>query len=201
MTNKIAFAALAVSLIAAALPARAQTKGPWPGKPLADISFTYSALRANVPVGDCGCFWMRGGTGEIAIPVWRQFAAVGEVSGERKNNLPGNPGIGLSLASAMGGLRITEPYHQRWSPFAQGVFGVAHGFDSYFPGAANPTGAASSFALAAGLGLDVRLKQHLLLRVIQAEYQYMQLPNNAIDPANQQHDIRLSAGIVLRLTH
>jgi hypothetical protein len=39
------------------------------------------------------------------------------------------------------------------------------------------------------------------LRVIQAEYQYMQLPNNAIDPANQQHDIRLSAGIVLRLTH
>ena len=201
MKNKIAFAALAVSLIATALPAGAQTKTPWNGKPIADLSFTYSGLRVNVPVGNCGCFWMRGGTGELAVPVWRQVSAVVEVSGERKNNLPGNPGIGLSLASVMGGVRLTHTVHQKWSPFAQGVFGEVHAFDSYFPGPTAPTGAASSFAMATGLGLDVSIRKHLLLRVAQAEYQYMQLPNNAINPANQQHDIRLSAGIVLRMTH
>ncbi len=198
MKNKIAFAALAASLsfFATTHPVRAQDR---PDKTVADVSITYSGLRVNVPVGNCGCFWMRGGTGELAVPVWRHFSVVAEVSGERKNNLPENPGIGLSLASAMGGLRLSHPYH-RWIPFGQGVFGVAHAFDSYFPGASGPKGAATSFALATGLGLDIRMSKHLLLRPIQAEYQYMQLPNNAINPANQQHDIRLSAGVVIRLT-
>ena len=202
MRNKIAFAALAVSMgfFTAALPAQAQVKTRWPNKPAADISFTYSALHANATVGECGCFWMRGGSGELAVPLWRQFSAVGEVSGERQHRLPGDPGVGLSLVSALGGVRYTRPHHERWEPFAQGVFGVAHGFDTYFPTTPFPKGAASAFALATGLGLDVKLRKHLLLRPIQAEYQYMQLPNNGINPANQQHDYRLSAGLVLRLT-
>ena len=201
MMNKIAFAALAVSFLNAVLPASGQNKTPWPGKPVADLSFTYSALHANATVGACGCFWMRGGTGEIAIPLWRQFSAVGEVSGERQHRLPGDPGVGLSLASAMGGVRVTVPYRERFGPFAQGVFGVVHGFDTYFPTATGPKGAASSFAMAAGQGMDLRVKKHLLVRLVQAEYQYMELPNNGVRPANQQHDIRLSAGLVLRFTH
>lgn len=201
MKNYISATALAVTLIFFPYPARAQNKAPAPGKPLADISFTYSTLRVNVPVGDCGCFWMRGGSGELAVPAWRQFSVVAEVSGEREAHLPGNPGIGLSLASAMGGVRITHNLGGRWSPFGQGLFGVAHGFDSYFPDAVRPRGAATSFAMAAGLGLDVKISGHLLLRPVQAEYQYMQLPNNAVNPSNQQHDIRLSAGVVFRLTH
>ena len=198
MKNRIVFAALAVTLglLTTAYPARAQDALD---KTAAEVSITYSGLRVNVPPGNCGCFWMRGGTGELAVPVWRHFSVVGEVSGERKNNLPGNPGIGLSLASAMGGLRLTHSFH-RWRPFGQGLFGVVHGFDAYFPGASGPKGAATSFALATGLGLDVRVSKHLLLRPIQAEYQYMQLPNNATNPANQQHDIRLSAGVVFRFT-
>lgn len=202
MKCKHALAALAVTLglFAAAVPAGAQAAPARHGLPAADVSFTYSALHVNAPVGNCGCFWMRGGSGELAVPVWRQVALVGEVSGERKNNLPLNPGIGLSLASVMGGVRLTHTVHQRYSPFAQGLLGVVHGFDGYFPGSAGPTGAATSFAMAAGLGLDIKLRKHLLLRPVQAEYQYMQLPNNAINPANQQHDIRLSAGVVLRFT-
>jgi outer membrane immunogenic protein len=201
MRNKIALAALAASLssFATALPAGAQAT-PAHTLPAAEVSFTYSALRANAPVGNCGCFWMRGGSGELAVPVWRQISVVAEVSGERKNNLPGNPGIGLSLASAMGGVRLGHSFGKRYSPFAQGVVGVVHGFDGYFPGTPGPTGAATSLAMAAGLGLDMKLRQHVALRLIQGEYQYMQLPNNAINPANQQHDIRLSAGIVFRFT-
>ena len=202
MKSNVALATLAVTLglLAAARPGRAQAAAAGHTLPAADISFTYSGLRANAPVGNCGCFWMRGGTGELAVPVWRQVALVAEVSGERKNNLPGAPGIGLSLASAMGGVRLSHPFRHRWKPFAQGVFGIVHGFDGYFPGAAGPSGAATSFAMAAGLGLDVKVARHWSLRPIQAEYQYMQLPNNALNPANQQHDVRLSAGVVFRFT-
>ena len=200
MKITLVLAALAVTLGLTGLPAGAQAKNAWQGKPAADISFTYSALHVNAPVGDCGCFWMRGGSGELAVPIVRQLAGVLEVSGERKNHLPGDPAVGLSLASFLGGVRITRNSSHKWSPFAQGLVGVAHGFDSYFPGT-RPVSAASSLAMAAGLGLDIRVRKHLLIRPIQAEYQYMQLPNNAIDPANQQHDIRLSAGIVFRLTH
>lgn len=202
MKRYLTFAALAVcvTILSPVAPLRAQAVQPSSDRPVADLSFTYSTLRANVPVGDCGCFWMNGGSAELAVPVWKSFSAVLEVSGERAGNLPGNPGVGLSLASAMGGVRFTHRIRHQWSPFAQGLFGEVHAFDSYFPGA-TPTGAASSFAMATGLGLDIPLHKHLWLRPVQAEYQYMQLPNNAVNPSNQQHDIRLSAGIVLRLTH
>jgi hypothetical protein len=198
MKLHLTFAAFAVSLFTSTLVGGAENAPV--AKPMADLSITWSELRSNVPVGNCGCFWMNGGSAEFAVPAWRNFSGVIEVSGQRANHLPGVPGVGLSLASAMGGVRYTHPFHLRYEPFAQGLFGQVHGFDSYFPGIA-PSGAASSFALAAGLGLDVPVRKHLLLRLVQAEYHYMQLPNNAVDPANQQHDIRLSAGIVLRLSH
>ena len=98
----------------------------------------------------------------------------------------------------MGGLRVSRPMHTRFTPFAQGIVGGVHAFDGYFPGSTRYTTYATSLAMAAGLGLNVAVSKHLLLRPIQAEYQYMQLPNN---DQNQQHDIRLSAGIVFRITH
>ena len=34
-----------------------------------DVDVLFSTLHANAPVGGCGCFWMSGGIGEVAIPV------------------------------------------------------------------------------------------------------------------------------------
>ena len=53
-----------------------------------DASITFSELRANAPVGGCGCFWMAGGTGEISYPVWRNFSAVAEVAGHTTGHIP-----------------------------------------------------------------------------------------------------------------
>jgi outer membrane immunogenic protein len=200
MKNSLAFAVLAVCLTFAR-PANAQAAKPSTEKPAAEISITYSALHGNVPPGNCGCFWMRGGSGELTLPVWRPVSGVAEISGERLQKFPGLPTIGLTLVSYMAGPRYTHPLPHRLSPFAQALFGGVHGFDSYFPSAnGGPSGAATSFAMAAGLGLDIALRPHLLLRAIQADYHYMQLPNNALNPANQQHNIRLSAGLVFRFT-
>ena len=201
MKRSLILAVLAMCFdLSVASPARAQSRVHAAGGPVTDISFTYSALRANLPVGNCGCFWMRGGSGEIAFPLPHHFSAVAELSGERIAHLPGLPSTGLSLVSVTAGPRYTYTYRHRIEPFGQALFGAVHGFDSYFPAASGPKGAASSFAMVAGLGLDVVLRKHLLLRPVQAEYQYMQLPNNAVSPADQQHDIRFSAGLVLRFT-
>ena len=198
MTKLMTLAALAATLAA---PALAQTATPMqtqPEKTIAEVSFTYSALRANAPVGGCGCFWTRGGSAELAVPIWRFVAGVVEFSGEHTNHVPQEGTTGFSLISGMVGLRVSRPMHTRFTPFAQGLVGGVHAFDSIFPGSTRSTTYATSMAVAAGLGLDVAVAKHVLIRPIQAEYQYMQLPNNA---SNQQHDIRLSAGLVFRFTH
>ena len=42
---------------------------------------------------------------------------------------------------------------------------------------------------AAEVGFDLALNKHLLPWPAQAEYHSMQLPNNAADSVNQQHDV------------
>jgi outer membrane immunogenic protein len=162
-----------------------------------ELSYAYSALRTNAPVGGCGCFWNSGGSVELAVPLWRHFSSVAEFSGEHAGSIPGNSGTGLSLISALAGVRLTRPVNKKLVPFAQGLIGVVHAFDSYFPRSSGPATSATSFALAAGGGIDVAVSPRWLVRPVQVEYQFMQLPNNA---GNQQNDIRLSVGIVFRLS-
>ena len=161
-----------------------------------DVSATFSELHANAPVGGCGCFWMAGGTGELAIPVWRNFSAVMEAGGHTTDHIPGF-NTGLSLFYGMGGLRMRLPNLTKFQPFGQGLFGGVHGFDSYFPDRVGklPTSYDTSFALTVGGGLDVAVSRHIWIRAVQADYFYSELRNLH---GNRQNQIRLGAGIVFR---
>ena len=161
-----------------------------------DASITFSELRANAPVGGCGCFWMPGGTGELSYPVWKNFSALAEVAGHSTGNVPGF-NVGLSLVSGMGGLRIRVPNHTRFQPFAQVLFGGVHGFDSYFPAPIGklPTSYDTSFAMAVGGGLDIAVSRHVWIRALKADYNYSALRNLQGDNQNQ---LRIGAGIVFR---
>jgi outer membrane immunogenic protein len=161
-----------------------------------DTSIAFSELRANAPVGGCGCFWMAGGTGEISYPVWRNFSAVAEVAGHTTGHIP-DFNTGLSLLSGMGGVRLRAPNHTRFQPFAQALFGGVHGFDSYFPAPVGklPTSYDTSFALAVGGGLDVTISRHIWIRALKADYNYSSLRNLE---GNNQNQLRIGAGIVLR---
>jgi outer membrane immunogenic protein len=161
-----------------------------------DLSVTFSELRANAPVGGCGCFWMAGGTGELSFPLWRNFSAVIAAGGQHTNQIP-NFNTGLSLTTAMGGLRMRVPNHTKFQPFGQGLFGGVHGFDGYFPAPVGklPTSYDTSFAMAVGGGLDVAVSRHVWIRVLQADYYYSELRNVQGDRQNQ---FRLGAGIVFR---
>jgi hypothetical protein len=91
-----------------------------------DLSVTFSEMHANAPVGGCGCFWMAGGMGEFSFPLWRNFSAVIAAGGQHTDHIP-NFNTGLSLTTAMGGLRMRVPNHTRFQPFGQGLFGGVHG--------------------------------------------------------------------------
>ena len=161
-----------------------------------DLSITFSEVRANAPVGGCGCFWMAGGAGELSFPLWRNFSAVIAAGGQHTGQIP-NFNTGLSLTTAMGGLRMRVPNHTKFQPFGQGLFGGVHGFDGYFPAPVGklPTSYDTSFAMAIGGGLDVAVSRHVWIRALQADYYYSELRNVQGDRQNQ---FRVGAGIVFR---
>jgi len=160
-----------------------------------EIAVAYSYLRSNANPGQCGCFNMNGGDAQAALHVYRGLSFVADFSGENTASV-NNGGRGLSLVSFTAGPRFSFLFRRRFVPFAQGLFGVAHGFDSYFPVAAGPTGAATDFAMNAGGGLDVQIARHLGILPIEADYFFTQLPNGVNGAEN---NLRLSACLVLRI--
>ena len=138
---------------------------------------------------------MDGGSTEVAFHLYRWFSGVADLTGERSGSVNGGS-QGLSLVSYTVGPRFTYPIHHRYAPFAQALFGGVHGFDSYFPVASGPAGAANSFAVLVGGGLDLRMKPWLAIRPVQADYFLTQLTNGVND---RQNSLRLSAAVVLRL--
>ena len=186
---RIVVCTLLSSLSAAALAQRPANK--------MDTYFTLSEMRANAPVGGCGCFWLNGGLGGFSVPVWRNFSAVVEAGGHTTGHIP-NFNTGLSLFYGMGGLRMRVANHTRLQPFGQGLFGGVHGFDSYFPAPVGklPTSYDTSFALAVGGGLDVTVSKHIWIRAVQADYFYSELRNIQGD---RQHQFRIGAGVLFRV--
>jgi peptidoglycan-associated lipoprotein len=160
-----------------------------------EVSFAYSYLRSNANPGQCGCFNLNGGNAEAALHLYRGFSAVADFTGEKTASV-NNGGRGLSLISFTAGPRFSFSFHRKFAPFAQGLFGAAHGFNSYFPVTAGPTGAATDFAMIAGGGFDIRIARHVDLRPIEADYFLTRLPNGV---NGAQNNLRLSAGIVLRI--
>src|ERR1700729_2475410 len=161
-----------------------------------DAYAVYSEMRANAPVGGCGCFWMSGGHGGISLPVWHNFSGVVEVGGHTTGNIP-NFNAGLSLFYGMGGLRMRLPNHTHFQPFGQALFGGVHGFDSYFPAPVGklPTSYDTSYAATVGGGLDIGVSKHIWIRALKADYNYSSLRN--LQGANQ-NKLRIGTGIVFR---
>jgi outer membrane immunogenic protein len=174
--------------------------------PRAEVSFAYSPTEVNSPPGQCGCFFMNGVSAEGNFRTYRAYTTVVDVTATHTGQIH-NTGEPFSMLMVTGGMRLNFRFgHQRtdgWDtyhrikPFAQGLVGFAHGFDSAFPqksGFVSPS--ASSVAVLVGIGLDVKYRKHLSFRAIQADYGYTRLPNLA---GNDQNLLRISSGITIHL--
>lgn len=168
--------------------------------PRAEVSLSYSYMRANATPGVCGCFNMNGGSAELAVHAYRGVSGVFDLNGDHAGTTS-VAGQALTLLTFAGGPRFSHPFHTQsrttFTPFVQGLVGAVHGFDAPFPNSSGSTSSsATALAVLVGGGLDVSFSPRIAVRPIQADYGLTHLPNNV---NNSQNLLRLSAGVVFRL--
>jgi opacity protein-like surface antigen len=168
----------------------------------ADAGLRYSEEISNSPAGSCGCFAMQGAAadaywklGRLAHSLHLGMAADAGVENTTNVN---NAGYGLTLSAFTAGPRV-KLHVNKAHPFAQALFGVAHGSGSNFPQSGSLLiHSANSFALDLGAGADYPLNKRLSVRFLQLDYLRTALPNNS---NNWQNNLRVSAGLTLRISH
>jgi len=96
----------------------------------------------------------------------------------------------------LGGLQLKAGNEKRVQPFAQALFGVSlfRGFTADIRPAGNvyTYDDATSFAMALGGGLDLRVSKRIAVRLIQVDY------TPAFFGSGRQDNFRISAGIVFK---
>jgi outer membrane immunogenic protein len=164
-----------------------------------DLAVTYTAERAKIVSGNCGCFWLQGGSMDAGVALFHGLGVAANLTGERSSNIA--PGVDLSKFAFMAGPRYTLHAHRwnRWlgskhgtTIFAEGLFGTVHGFDSVFPTSSGIKSSANSFSMQLGGGLDIGLGKGFGLRALELGYVHTSLPNNG---SNTQNDLRLAFGV------
>ncbi len=163
---------------------------------------------------------LHGWNGSVAANLNKWLGLVVDVSGHYESRsssfvvtlpdfptLPGLPPfefrtrVDTNIHTIMVGPRFSYRKIEKITPFAHALFGVARthteaesrsaSFESF--SSSNET----SFAMAIGGGLDVKLSKSLALRVIQADYLYKRLGFDRIGFDNH-HNFRAGVGIVFR---
>ena len=192
----------------AAMP---RSRGQNFGTPRVELFAGYSYLR-GVPSPATGnrLAWLNGGSTSIAFNFNRYLGLVGDFGGFNDTRLLLRGATPDVVASSSGtvftylaGPRLSLRSHERFTPFAQALFGVAHASPvSYSTGCTGlgctPLPSETQFAMTAGGGLDFRLTHHLALRAIQAEYLMTSFENLTTGQSAHQNDMRLSTGLVFR---
>jgi outer membrane protein OmpA-like peptidoglycan-associated protein len=219
----IATAAYAVFLMPAFLlhtgEAAAQTStatpyssGQYMGTPKVELFVGYSYLRA-VPAPAAGnrLMWMNGGSTSLAFNLNRYLGIVGDFGAYTNSEMRFQGGYvgtvdvdnaNVAAYSYLFGPRLSFRNYGRVTPFVQALFGGMHANEVIL---ANCTFSCTllpsedTFAWTAGGGLDVRVRHHFAIRLIQAEYLMTRFQDYSTGLTASQNDMRLSSGIVFRL--
>lgn len=150
--------------------------------PLVEVFGGYSYERADITRVDRN---LNGWNAEISQNLNNWFGGVASFTGFYAK--PG--GIRVNVHSFMYGPLFTYRKSKAFTPFAHALFGAVRASRGFL----GISQADTDFGFAAGGGLDVRIKDSLAIRVIQADY--LVTPFLGL----RQDNFRLSAGIVLRL--
>ena len=166
-----------------------------------NLGATYDLERAQTVPGNC-CFWMQGGGVDMGVTFWKGFGIAAAFNGGHASNIAS--GIDANKIAYLGGPRYTYTVRtghsgaetmSRYQIFGQGLVGGVHGFDSLYPAGTATTQSANAFALETGGGINYYFTKNWGLRLIEADYVYMHLPNMA---DNTQNDLRLAFGVTYR---
>ncbi|SEC64903.1 hypothetical protein [Terriglobus roseus] len=159
------------------------------------VALRFVATEANAPPGSCGCFWLKGGAIDAALPLHRRLLAEVELAASTVDRVPATT-RGLSEITLLAGPRYTVPLHHATAS-AHALFGAVRGFDADFVLRANRADTSTNFAMAFGGALELPLSRSFSLRVAEVDFIQTNLPNGA---NNRQRNIRMGAGIVFHVT-
>jgi hypothetical protein len=153
-----------------------------------DVSIEYSYLRANPSTAGFPSFNSNGGSASFAYNPRSSYGFVGEFSGYHIGDI-GSASVNTNLFTYMFGPQIYFHHYSRFTPFVQDLFGVAH---------TNAFGTThNSFAMAAGVGVDVPFRGHLSLRFGPVDYLLSEFPETGAS-RRAQNNLRVSGGVRYR---
>jgi peptidoglycan-associated lipoprotein len=156
-----------------------------------DVEVGFSALRANAGPGVCGCFWMLGENGQLAVVSPHHVDYVFDYAHTAITNA-NNINHNIALSTYMVGLRYNVPLGHRFSTYAQALGGFGHTQTNYLIDINQ-----SSVAAEGGGGLNLRLSPRFAFRVFEADYVMTEIPN-AVN--GRQNQLRLTSGLVYHFT-
>lgn len=146
----------------------------------------YNLFRANAPPGQCGCFFMNGGSGTFLMNITPAWSALADIAVAKASHL-NNTSQDLLVINYLFGPRYSYRNSSRWTPYAEILFGgskadVNYRFDIN----------RQSFGVLGGGGVTTMIKPRWGLTVIEVDYVYTRIPNAT---NNTQNNIRIATGV------
>src|SRR5260221_1563279 len=118
--------------------------------PKLDVFVGYSYFRDNPSTSGVSSFNLHGGSASVAYNAKNWLSGVADFGGYHANNILGS-GVDGTVSTYLFGPRISYRHHERFTPFAQTLFGVPHASGSAFGTSSTSNPFAAYFG--AGLGL------------------------------------------------
>jgi len=159
--------------------------------PKLDVFVGYSYFRENPSTSGVSSFNLHGGSASVAYNAKNWLSGVADFGGYHANNILGS-GVDGTFSTYLFGPRISYRHHERFTPFAQTLFGVAHASGSGF----GSSGTSNAFAASFGGGVDVKVFHRLSLRAAQVEYLLTRFPETTTS-RETQNNLRVSTGFVV----
>ena len=159
--------------------------------PKRDVFAGYSYVRANPSTSGVDSFNLNGGNASVAYNATHWLSGVADFGGYHANNILGT-GVDGTLSTYLFGPRVSYRHSDRFTPFGQVLFGVAHigGSNGLAFSSSN-----NSFAMTVGGGVDVKVADHFSLRPIQVDYLLTHFNEFSLGAQNQ-NNLRVSTGVV-----
>jgi outer membrane protein OmpA-like peptidoglycan-associated protein len=183
--------------------------------PRSEIFLGYNFVKFNPNSDFVPSFNANGGSGQFQYNFTKYLGVAMDVGAVNKGVLNGF-GVDTTVMNFVAGPRVTFHNSSRFVPFVEAMFGGAYatmstsinalsGVPSVLPPALAPPpgspvtvriGASrTGFAMLAGGGLDLKVSRHVAIRLFEADYYLMRLPDLFTGNLTNQNNFRYAGGV------
>jgi opacity protein-like surface antigen len=160
----------------------------------------YNFVRFNTNSDFLPSFSANGGDAQFVYNFNKWLGGVADFGAVTRGSI-NNTGIDMTVLNFVAGPRVTFHKESRFRPFLEALFGGSYATASSPVAVINPVvserlvSSHTAFAMLAGGGLDIKVRKHIALRPIEADY-YLARPTSFFtgDTVNR-NNFRYTAGV------